>query len=350
MGDAMGHLAQALAVIEEMSSHEFLFIGGGRTLSLRDRGFRVEEVPMPATYYQNNSVDFYTTLRNGVGVLMDGRKTLRRISRVFREFDPHVVLTSYEYFTPQVARKMGMTCVSIDNQHFMSKCAHAVEPGQTVGRILFSLPLRTMFSQADRYFINSFFPCTPLDSSDTEVFPPLLSPAVQGVQPSRGEHVLVYQTTPTFQGLLNVLVQMPRQFVIYGLGELPARKNLLFKKPSVEGFVDDLAGCNYVITNGGHSVISEALYLGKPVFSFPIRYAYEQFFNACMLRKLGYGDYSLDTIPSAGSFKDFEQRLDQFNEHISRGDFFGNGKLAARLEELVGQIASHKPRNRDLKT
>ena len=76
-------------------------------------------------------------------------------------------------------------------------------------------------------------------------------------------------------------------------------------------------------------MISEALYLGKPVFSFPIRFAYEQFFNASLVRTLGYGDFSLDTHPSIESFKDFEQHLDQFDKRISEGDFFGNHKMAA---------------------
>ncbi len=340
MGDSLGHLTQALAVVREMRSHEFLFMGGGRTLGLRREGFPVEEVPMPSTHYFNNSVDFHSTIRNGIGVILDGNKTVERVAGIIKEFSPDLVLSAYEYFSPMVAQKLGITCVSIDNQHFLSKCVHLNPGGQSVSRLLFSLPLRNMFSRADRYFVNCFFPCVPIDQLDTEVFPPLLSPAVQAVRPAEGDHVLVYQTSPTFGRLVRVLEEMPHRFIIYGLGDRPGFGNLEFKKPSSDRFLHDLAHCRYVITNGGHNVISEALYLGKPVFSFPIRFAYEQFFNACMLQKLGYGDYSLDREPTEAALKAFEARLDFFRERISQGDFFGNRKLASRLEALLGTGAT----------
>ena len=48
---------------------------------------------------------------------------------------------------------------------------YAPTAGQQMSRLLFSLPLRRMYSRADCYFINSFFPCSPIDSAVTEVFP-----------------------------------------------------------------------------------------------------------------------------------------------------------------------------------
>src|SRR5208283_2201955 len=126
----------------------------------------------------------------------------------------------------------------------------------------------------------------------------------------------------------------------YGLGERPSSKNIEYKAPSTSGFLNDLATCRYLITNGGHNAISEALYFGKPVFSFPIHFAYEQFFNAFMVASLGYGSYSLVTNPDAAVFRGFEKRLKEFRARIAQGEFYGNVKLAARLEELQNSAAS----------
>ena len=41
--------------------------------------------------------------------------------------------------------------------------------------------------------------------------------------------------------------------------------------------------------NGGLSLIGEAVYLGKPIFSVPVRNQYEQVLNARYLEQLGYG-------------------------------------------------------------
>jgi hypothetical protein len=84
MGDALGHIYQALAVVNEMKTHEFLFMGGGRTVDLRDRGLLVEEVPVPATLYSNNRVDCPATIRQCTGVLLNGKKTVERVSGIVK--------------------------------------------------------------------------------------------------------------------------------------------------------------------------------------------------------------------------------------------------------------------------
>jgi uncharacterized protein (TIGR00661 family) len=335
MGDAGGHISQALAVANEMTQHEFLFIGGSRVLDLRNMGYSVEEVPVPSTYYVNNRVDVPETVRNALKVLFDRKRTVERVVQIIKDFDPALVLTAYEYFAPLAARKMSIPCVSIDNHHFLNKCVYEVPKGQTIGRIMYGLPLRWMFSNADYFFVSAFYKLPPANPAETEVFPPVLRRAVLEVEPTKGDHVLVYQTTPTFQRLVSALEQMPHKVIVYGLGERPSSKNIEYKAPSTNGFLNDLATCRYLITNGGHNAISEALYFGKPVFSFPIHFAYEQFFNAFMVDALGYGGYSLVANPDAGVLREFEKRLDEFRARIAQGEFYGNAKLAARLEELI---------------
>jgi uncharacterized protein (TIGR00661 family) len=337
MGDAGGHISQALAVANELPQHELLFIGGGRVLDLRRMGYAVEEVPIPSTYYVNNRVDVAETVRNAVKVLFGRKRTVERVSQIVKDFDPALILTAYEYFAPLAARRMGVPCVSIDNHHFLNKCMYEVPKGQTAGRLMYALPLRWMFSNADYYFVSAFYRLPPADPSVTEVFPPVLRRAVLEVAPEAGDHVLVYQTSPTFQGLLDVLKQMPHKFIVYGLGERPSCGNIEYKAPSTTGFLSDLATCRYLITNGGHNAIAEALYFGKPVFSFPIHFAYEQFFNAFMLESLGYGNYSLVPKPDVTVFKKFEKRLDEFRARIAQGEFYGNVKLASRLEDLISR-------------
>jgi uncharacterized protein (TIGR00661 family) len=337
MGDAGGHISQALAVANEMPHHEFLFIGGRRVLDLRRTGYSVEEIPVPATYYVNNRVDVSGTVRNALKVLFDRKRTVQRVVQIVKDFDPVVILTAYEYFAPLAARKLGIPCVSIDNHHFLNKCVCEVPKEQTVGRLMYSLPLRWMFSNADYYFISAFYKLPPADPAQTEVFPPVLRRGVLEFEPTDGDHVLVYQTTPTFLRLVTALEQMPHKIIVYGLGERSSSKNIEYKAPSTSGFLNDLATCRYLITNGGHNAISEALFFGKPVFSFPIHFAYEQFFNAFMVASLGYGNYSLVANPDAAVFKEFETRLDEFRAKIAQGEFYGNHQLAARLEEMIAR-------------
>lgn len=335
MGDSLGHLNQVLAVAHEMAEHEFLFLGGGRVLDLRRLGYQVEELPVPGTLYANNRVDVPATVTNAIKVFLGLPRTVRRVGRIIKDYDPVLILTSYEFFTPLAACTMGRQCISIDNQHFLTKCRYDTPKGQSFSGVLFALPLRVMYSFARKYLVNAFFPLKPIDPTVTEVFPPLVAPGVMDVTPSDGEHVLVYQTSPTFESLFIMLEKMPHRFIIYGCGERLSRKNLEFRKPSREHFVQEMANCRYVITNGGHTVISEALYFGKPVFSFPIHLAYEQFVNAYMVAALGYGEYSLGPIPSLKVIKEFEKRTDVYRTNIKGGNFCGNARVVLRLREII---------------
>jgi uncharacterized protein (TIGR00661 family) len=163
----------------------------------------------------------------------------------------------------------------------------------------------------------------------------VLRRSVTRLKPFEGDHALVYQTSPTFKRLLPVMRSLNQLFYVYGFGAEPPQGRVVFKAWSEEGFLDDLASCRYVITNGGHNVISESLYLGKPVLSFPISNAYEQFINSYFVYRLGYGSYCTASAPSADVPVSFEDRLERYRERIREGMFFGNDMLARRLEELI---------------
>ncbi len=335
MGDALGHVNRALAVAQEMPQHEFLFLGGGKTLNLRKKGCHVEEVAMPSTYYSKNKVDVLATVQNGIKVLVGRKRTIERVEEITKDFDPDLVLTDYEIFSSLSAQRLRIPCISVDNQHFLTKCVYSLPGQQIMSRLMYYFSLRCMFSNAERYIITTFFEFPPKDPVNTEVFPPILRRGIKEFAPKEGDHVLIYQTSPTFYRLLPVLEQMPNRCIVYGFGERPPSKNLVYKGYSPQGFLEDLASCRYIITNGGHNAISEALFLGKPIFSFPIHLAYEQFFNAQMVKSLGFGDYSLALNPALSLFEAFEKLLDGFRARIAEGDFFGNEKLAARLERII---------------
>jgi uncharacterized protein (TIGR00661 family) len=335
IGDGLGHVCRGLAVAQELPQHQFLFLGGGKTRAVEGLGYPFEEIPMPATYYANHRVDIAATVANGLRVLLGGSRIIDRVVATVRAFDPDLVITDYEVFVPFAARRLGIPCISLDNQHCLTKCLCEPPAGQTLSRLLLALPLRHMYSNADRYLITTFFPLQPLDPASVEVFPPVIVPAMHGMVPTEGDHVLVYQTSPTFHRLVPVLERLGQRCIIYGLRQREPSTNLVYKAPSRRGFAEDLASCRYVIANGGHSVIAEALFLGKPVLSFPVHLAYEQFFNAHMLKALGYGDYCLATRPDTNLFRNFEERLGKFRARIAAGKFCGNQELAARLDELA---------------
>jgi len=337
MGDAMGHITFASIIASLLPNHRFLFMGGGKVSLLKKKGYEVVELPMLATYYTNNRVDLRQTVQNGARTLFQRPKILRQAADIIRRFDPCLVLTNYEYFTALAAEYLHLPCVSIDHQHILSQCRWPVNPGNYLGRLLLVIPLRLMYSRPKRYIIASFFQLPPKNPEAVHVTPSVLRPVVQNYKPTEGEHVLVYQTSPSFLPLLDTLKRLHYPAVVYGFGLRESTGNITFKPNSVDGFLEDLSSCRYAIVNGGHNVISEALYYGKPILCFPIRLAYEQFLNAFMIQELGYGRYSMSPHPDISTFSDFESRLDFFKSCVARDMFYGNDVMREKLEEIVGE-------------
>jgi uncharacterized protein (TIGR00661 family) len=333
--DGAGHINHARIVAQVMPHHEFLFVGGGGVRGLDDGGCSVEPVPFLDTLYRNNRIDVLRTAAHGLRVLSERGSVVDRLAGIMRDFDPDLVVTDYEYFTPIAARKLDRFCVSMDHQHILTRCVYDRPNRAFLGRLMGNAVMKGLFSKAGHFLIISFFRLPPADPVSTEVFPPLIKRAVTEQKPSEGDHVLVYQTSETFEKLLPVLETMDRRFQIYGFGKRPSRGNLLFKERSEESFAEDLASCLYVIANGGHTVLSEALYLGKPVFVFPIGNHYEQITNASFVEKLGYGSYSMGKSASSALLEGFQSRLDEYRAVVKSGDFFGNARLVRRLEELI---------------
>jgi len=334
-GDARGHVSRALAIAQELAHHEFLFIGRGKVHILRERGYQVEEIPSLATIIRDNRVDFAATVADAVRFIPHLGPVLKRVRDLIREFDPHLIISDYEFVTPRAAKLTGRPSVSLAGEHILTQCIYDPPSGQLLSRHLTCSSIRFLFSAVDRFLIPSFHPVLPVDASKAEVFPPLIKPKVMEYRSTEGDKVLVYLRGFYLNKLIKLLRGRKRQYIIYGMGEKPPQRNLQFKQESEDGFLADLAACDYVISNGGLNLISEALHLGKPLFCLPVRYLYEQFFNAHFLALNGFGHCLMDNGCPEANINFFEDHLEQYRIRIKKFNFFGNKQLAARLEGLI---------------
>ena len=131
------------------------------------------------------------------------------------------------------------------------------------------------------------------------------------------------------------LKHIPSPVRVYGFQEDRVDGNLHFKKKSEEGFLDDLSSCRYVVCGGSHTLVSEALYYGKPVISFPIKNAFEQFLNAFYIDRLGYGRYFTRLHPRPEIIPAFEAKLEDFRRNIGQENFCGNPEIFALVEQFI---------------
>jgi uncharacterized protein (TIGR00661 family) len=124
------------------------------------------------------------------------------------------------------------------------------------------------------------------------------------------------------------------EFIIYGFNRDETDGNLQFKTFNEDDFFQDLAQARAVISNGGFTLISEALYLGKPVLSIPVKKQFEQILNAIYLDQLGYGEFH-DELERE-DLEIFLSKLDIYRDNIQktfRHD--GNQAIMQELDRII---------------
>jgi uncharacterized protein (TIGR00661 family) len=172
---------------------------------------------------------------------------------------------------------------------------------------------------------------------NTFLFPPLLRQEVLAAAPTQGEHVLVYVTSPA-PSLAKMLSSVRGRFIAYGFAREGEDGNILYKKPSLEGFMRDLTSAQAVVANSGFSLVTEALHLGKPYLAVPVKHQFEQIFNAHWLQKMGYGAYWEDL--NKERLESFLYNLPLYREKLADYPQQGNGALLAKLDTLIAQYTS----------
>ena len=134
-----------------------------------------------------------------------------------------------------------------------------------------------------------------------------------------------------------MLASVRCRFIAYGFGREGESGNILYKKPSVDGFFADLTSARAIVANSGFSLVTEALHLGKPYLAVPVSHQFEQIFNAYWLEKSGYGAYWEEL--NKERVDSFLYNLPHYQDALKKYPRQGNAALLEKLDSLIGNLA-----------
>ncbi len=177
-----------------------------------------------------------------------------------------------------------------------------------------------------------------------QFLPPILREKVRAITPRDDNYVVVYQTSSSFTRLPELLKQLPFQFKVFAYEREGEDGNIRYYPRSDARFIEEVGGASWVLTNGGYTLMSEALYLGKPVFSLPVAWQFEQWLNARYLHDLGYGMMCDDLREFPVKIREFCGQFERYRKNISRENFLGNELALARILEFLPEgkpVPSH---------
>jgi uncharacterized protein (TIGR00661 family) len=342
-GEGLGHATRSKVVIGYLLSqgHNVCVVSSSRAYQMLAANFpgRVHEIRGFHLAYKHLTV---SKSRTAALTLRTAPENLLINFRKYREllcdFEPDVVVSDFESFSFLFAKWKGLPVISIDNMQIISRAAlDIVVPPQERGNLTLARQIvRAKLPGSRQYLVSTFFPL-PVIKERTTLVPPILRPEVLVLRPTKGAHVLVYQSATTQKDLIAQLQQLPGQeFRVYGFNKEETHGNVQLRAFSEAGFLEDLASARAVVTNGGFSLISEAVYLHKPVCAVPIPAQFEQFLNAAEIEKLGYGRHFSAITPD--NLKAFLYDLTGFEQALTSYAQQGNEVLFAALDKTLAEL------------
>lgn len=125
---------------------------------------------------------------------------------------------------------------------------------------------------------------------DTFIQTPIIRKEIRQLHSSNDGHYTVYLPAYQHEFLVNYLSQWPHikwHVFAKNLKQAYQIENIKVCPVQNENFNNSLACCAGLLTGGGFEAPAEALFLGKKVFSVPMKGQYEQICNAEALHKMG---------------------------------------------------------------
>jgi uncharacterized protein (TIGR00661 family) len=247
------------------------------------------------------------------------------------------VITDFEPMTAYLASHGDLPLITLDNQHRMRYMRYPRPEGLAAEALVTETVIRAMVPRPDLSLVTTFW-FGEVENERTLLFPPILRREVLEAEPSEEEHVLVYFTRG-FDSFFARLQDLPAdRFVVYGTDREGEEGNLLFRPPSREGFLADLASARAVIATAGFTLITESFHLGKPYLALPMAGQFEQELNAHLLAEAGYGKNGREA--GAETVGDFLYRLPAYRARLAGYPRSDNTAITAQLDELLAEEAA----------
>ncbi len=260
-------------------------------------------------YKDNRSVSNTATFAGVLGNLPKYFRILRRLDDIVRETQPDVIINFFEPLAAfyAVTRRRRPPVVAIGHQFMFQHPGYVRTPELWKQQLSMKLYTRLLGARATKLAL-SFYEAPDLPEKWITVCPPILRKQLFELQSNpAGDFVLVYLLNHGYaeqiiawsaknpQTRLHCFYDKPGAPV-----ELQHSTSLTFHRLDGEKFLKMMAECRHVVCTAGFESVSEAAWLGKPLFLVPVENHVEQQVNALDAQQFGLGlaekSFNLDRL------------------------------------------------------
>ncbi len=340
-GEGMGHATRSEAVINSLLSkgHKIVIFSYERAFDYLSESFAGKDNIMEVNKIAGvNFIYEQNEFKLGKSILHEASKidafllknTFVIINSIIK-YNPNLIITDFEPFSNLLSKLLKIPLICIDNINFAAKCAIDRKYAKLFSNKFIEYILDF---DGDYNYITTVFdvPLKEKYKHNTRLVGPIIRDYFYSGYKEEKDFILVYQTSKSNNKLFPVLKQTDQEYIIYGFNEDRRDGNLLFCKSGKEKFAEDLISCKGIITNGGFSLISEAVTLNKPIYSIPVRKQNEQEMNGYYIEKEGWGITSKEI--NLDDLNYFMKNLGKYRTNLEKVSF-KKDELFILLEDKI---------------
>lgn len=340
-GEGLGHASRSRILINYLKkqNHEVKIVAGGKAYTFLSKEFNnVYKSEWPGVLYKTNKVKIVHTLLRFIYRTIAGTiPNFFIIRKLIKDFKPDLLITDAEPISYYAAFFSKIKRVSIDNPQVLLYRKYKVKFSEIPAWLFLCFVIKISIFNADKYIIYDFFE-EQIDDERVLFLKPLIQEGILKKKKTYENHVFVYQTSISNESLFEILKKIDEKFVIYGMNKDLVDDNIKYKKFNENEFYRDISSAKAVITNGGFTVISEALYLKKPIFCLPIQHQFEQILNGRFAERLAAGVSYLEF--DEDKIKDFLKNLKKYKENLKSYKPGDQEETLKRIEEEIQALLS----------
>ena len=339
-GEGMGHAIRTGVIVDRIKDqYDVHIFSSDRAYEYLNSKFdNVYEIGGFNTVYINNKVNNLKTLsealkRNPTNIKVGYENLYKKA----RQLHPDIIITDFEIYATMVSKIRNIPLISLDNIHMITQTKIDYPKDHFVEMLKAKGVIKTYVVKPKIHILTSFFYPKIKPGKHAVIYPPIIREDIMKLEPSNGDHLVVYQTSKESRKLVGKLKALKdEKFIVYGFNKNEEDGNLTYKKFNEDEFYEDLASSKAVICNGGFTFISEAIYLKKPIYSVPALGNFEQTLNGFYVQKLGYGEYH--EVMSAQRVANFLKKLPEYQKKLDKVKNRNNDGI---VHELIYRIEKY---------
>ena len=332
-GEGMGHAIRSSVILEHLTKKYDVYIfSSERAYEFLSNKFdNVFEIGGFNTVYENNVVrtkkTFFKALKANPTNLKEGYNVLYKECKRIK---PNIIISDFENYASMLSKLMNIPLISLDNIHMLTQCEYDYPPHHRADMLTAKAVTKSYILRPKRHIITTFFYPPLKHPNMTALYPPVLREEIMKLEPVGGDHVLVYQTAESSINLMEELKKLDYKFIVYGFNKDDVDENLTYRSFNEKQIFEDMRTAKAIIVNGGFTMISEAIYLKKPIYSTPAHKNFEQILNGFYVEKLGFGEYHDDL--DVNKIESFLDNLDKYQENLNKVEPWDNTEILKDLD------------------